>query len=285
MADELTASKAAYRFTRILNLFAEYHGTPRFPIDIVALAKDAANQFHWSDPITKVQAESIKNFEGALIPSEGRRDWLLLYNSNLKSEGRIRFTQAHELGHYLLHRHQRDSFSCTEGDLINLETDDATIEAQADSFASTLLMPLDDFRGQMNGSADFDCLGACAARYGVSLTATTLRWLKHTEHHAILVVHRDGYMNWAFSSGPALKSGAFFKTRNQTIAIPNDTLAADMGVSHERTGVEIAARKWFPHAPADFSLREMKITSNEYDAVMSLLVLPKGEKVWKPKDE
>src|SRR6516225_6148907 len=104
MADELTASKAAYRLTRILNLFAEHHGTPRFPVDVVALAKDAANQFRWADPIVKVQAESIKNFEGALIPSEGKREWLLLYNKNLRSKGRIRFTQAHELGHYLLHR-------------------------------------------------------------------------------------------------------------------------------------------------------------------------------------
>jgi hypothetical protein len=257
----------------------------RFPVDVVALAKDAANQFRWNDPITKVQAEDIKNFEVALIPSEGKREWLLLYNKKLSSQGRIRFTQAHELGHYLLHRHLRDSFNCTEGDLINLETDEATIESQADSFASTILMPLDDFRAQMIGSADFEGLGACAARYGVSLTAATLRWLKHTEHQAVLIVHRDGYMNWAFSSTPAVKNGAFFRTRSETIAVPDGTLAADTSVQHERAGTEVAARAWFPHAPTDLSLREMKITSNEYDAVMSLLVLPRDANVWKPRDE
>lgn len=286
MANDLTASKAAYRFTHILNYFAEHHGTPRFPVDVVALAKDAANQFGWDDPIAEVQAADIRNFEGALFPSEGKREWLLLYNEKMKSEGRIRFTQAHELGHYLLHRRLRDSFTCTESDVVNLETDDATIEAQADSFASTLLMPLDDFRAQMSGPPDFDTIGACAERYGVSLTAAALRWLKHTDKHAVLVVHRDGFMNWAFSSEPAARNGAFFKTRSQTIAVPDGSLAADASTPHERIGIETSARTWFPHAHADMSLREMKITSSEYDSIMTLLILPRGASVWQPwKDQ
>ena len=191
MADGLTASKAAYKFTHVLDLFAAHHGAPRFPVDVIALAKDAANQFGWSDPISEVRAEDIKRFEGALIPGEGRREWLLLYNHNIKAEGRIRFTQAHELGHYLLHRHAQESFACAEKDVVNLEPDETTIEAQADVFASTLLMPLNDFRAQMSGAADFESIGTCARRYGVSLTAAALRWLRHTDVPAVLVVHRD----------------------------------------------------------------------------------------------
>lgn len=282
MANDLTASKAAYRFTHILNYFAEHHGTPRFPVDVVALAKDAANQFGWDDPITEVSAANIRNFEGALYPSEGKREWLLLYNEKIRSQGRIRFTQAHELGHYLLHRHVRDSFTCSESDVINLETDDATIEAQADSFASTLLIPLDDFRAQMAGAADFNALGACAERYGVSLTAAALRWVKHTDKHAVLIVHRDGFMDWAFSSARAAKNGAFFRTRTQTSAVPDGALAADASIPHERAGAEISARTWFPHAPVDLSLQEMKISANEYDSIMTLLILPRGTSVWKP---
>ena len=285
MTDSLTASKAAYKFTHILNLFAEFHGTDRFPVDVVDLAKDAANQFNWKDPITKVEAADIKNFEGALFPDDSKSKWLLLYNNKLKSPGRIRFTQAHELGHYLLHRQQQDSFSCSPKDLINLDTDEKTIEAQADSFASTVLMPLDDFRVQMNGSADFDSLGACASRYGVSLTAATLRWLKDTDKQAVLVVHRDGFVDWAFSSKSAHKNGAFFRSRQQLVEIPVGSLAADESVANERTGNEIAARTWFPHASADLSLQEMKITADGYDSVMTLLVLPRGASVWQPWEE
>lgn len=285
MANVLTASKAAYRLTHILNHFAEHHGTPRFPVDVIALAKDAANQFGWDDPISEVQAADINNFEGALFPSEGKCEWLLLYNERMKSEGRIRFTQAHELGHYLLHRRLHDSFTCTESDVLNLETDEANLEAEADSFASTLLMPLDDFRNQLDGTADFDSIGACAERYGVSLTAATLRWLKHTDQHAVLVVHRDGFMRWAFSSEPAARSGAFFKTRRRAIAVPEGSMATDSSISHQRTGIETSARIWFPNAHDDMSLREMKISSADYDSIMTLLILPKGSTVWAPRTE
>lgn len=285
MNDALTPSKAAYKFTHVLDLFAQVHGTARFPVDIVALAKDAANQLGWKDPITQVEAADIQRFEGALFANEGRSKWCLLYNSAMKSSGRIRFTQAHELGHYILHRAQQSAFNCAEDDVVNRDTDEATIEAQADAFAATLLMPLNDFRNQMDGSADFHSLGACADRYGVSLTAATLRWLKDTDRQAVLIVHRDGYMRWAFSSKAAAKNGAFFRSRQQLVEIPSRSLAADESVSVDRVGEEIAATTWFPHAPPGLSLREMKITATDYDTTMSLLVLPRGASVWQPWQE
>lgn len=283
---ELTPSKAAYKFTHVLDLFAAHHGTPRFPVNVLDLAKDAANQFGWDDPIADVRAEDIDRFEGALVPDDEKRRWMLLYNHRIKSEGRIRFTQAHELGHYVLHRHLRDSFACTEKDVVNLETDERTLEAQADSFAATLLMPLNDFREQLSGPPTFDDIGACADRYGVSLSAATLRWLKHTDELAVLVVHRDGFMDWAFSSKPALKNGAFFKTRSgPPVPVPQDSIAADGSVMHERLGQEAGARIWFPHAEAELSLRELKITASEYDSVMTLLILPRGASVRQPWSE
>lgn len=285
MANVLTPSTAAYKFTHILNAFSLAHGTPRFPVDVVTLAKDAADQNQWTDPITEVQAADLRNFEGALFPADEKRRWLLLYNSKLTSPGRIRFTQAHELGHYMLHRLQKDEFSCSTDDVNNRGQDEADMEFQADAFAANLLMPLDDFRVQMDGAADLNTLGACASRYGTSLTATVLRWLKYTDKKAVLVVHRDGFMDWSFSSTPAARCGAFYKTRQQLNEIPSQSMAANETVPHERTGVEVAARTWFPHAPSDLSIQEMKITAAEYDAVMTLLVLPRGANVWQPRDD
>ncbi|TKR30269.1 ImmA/IrrE family metallo-endopeptidase [Luteimonas gilva] len=282
MIDELTPSKAAYKFTHVLDLFSQVHGTARFPIDIVALAMDAANQFGWKDPITQVEAANIQKFEGALFANDERSKWCLLYNSAMKSPGRIRFTQAHELGHYVLHRQQRNAFNCAEDDVVNREAHEATIEAQADSFAATLLMPLNDFRSQMNDAENFEGLGACAERYGVSLTAATLRWLKNTDRQAVLVVHRDGYMRWAYSSNAAARNGAFFRSRQQLVEVPSQSLAANELVLTERTGVEVSARTWFPHAPENLALREMKLTATDYDTTMTLLVLPRGMSAWPP---
>ena len=285
MTDGLTSSKAAYRLTHVLNAVAGAHGMPRFPVDVISLAKESAAIFRFPDPITAVQAADIKSFEGALYADDEKRSWLLLYNNRLKSPGRIRFTQAHELGHYLLHRSLRSSFECSESDMVDLTQDAATLEAQADDFASTVLMPLDDFRSHMGGSSDFEALGACADRYGVSLTAATLRWLKHTDASAVLVVHRDGFLLWAYPSNAAYNGGAFFKTRGNAIAIPHASIAADASIKSDRIGTEIAAEAWFPHAHRDLLIREMKICADQFDYVMTLLVLPRSSDVWKPRAE
>ena len=281
----LTPSTAAYRLTHLLNAVCAVHGMDRFPVDVSMLAKDAHNVFHWRDPISEVRAESLGSFEGALYPNEARSKWLLLYNDELRSLGRIRFTQAHELGHYLLHRTKRDQFECTDDDMIDLEQDEVGMESQADSFASTLLMPLDDFRTQMGQAACLESLGECANRYGTSLTATTLRWLSYTEHPAVLVVHRDGYMLWAVPSKPALKAGAFFRTRTKTIEIPTTSLAGNDSVERDVVGTQTDTRIWFPRAENGQNLREMKIHADHYKFTISLLVLPKGCSVWEPRQD
>lgn len=271
----------ANRLSMLLNIG---YGTERFPVNVEQLAKDYARQFGHEDAITNVIGHDLPGFEGALYgtANAGKLEWALLYNSAIEVPGRIRFTVAHELGHYILHRQGRSSFECSEEDMLRWETAEKRIEAEADVFASYLLMPIDDFKKQIGtDSVDLDGLDSCARRYGVSLTAAVLKWLEFTAQRAVLVMSRDGYILWARSSQFALKSGAFFKTRNSVVPIPSGSLAAsDKLVAPERQGIELAARTWFPQEPNDMSLREMKIVSDRYEQTMSLLVLPKAEPRW-----
>jgi len=278
-----TAPKAANHLSKILNTFSAAHGTIRFPVDVEALALESANIFGWDDPIVEVKPANIESFEGGLFLDAGRDNWLLLYNDTLASPGRIRFTQAHELGHYILHRHQKDLFQCSKSDMFDWSDDEKNIEAQADRFASYLLMPLDDFRKQVNSKINLDLLGHCADRYGVSLTAVILKWLSYTKEKAVLVMSNDGFMDWAWSSNSAHKAGAYFKTRKNVIAIPNDSLAADGSITSDRQGKNIPATTWFKYAEHDMPLREMKIYSEQYDSVLTLLYLPQSADVWPPK--
>jgi hypothetical protein len=284
-AVQWTAPKAAHRLTHILDTLAAAGSYARFPVDVKELALGCAPLFQWSDSIIQVESANIRGFEGALFPSEDRKNWLVLYNGALRSPGRVRFTQAHELGHYILHRTARECFECTEADMLNWSLDDQDMEAQADVFASYLLMPLPDYRQQVRGAVDLDVMGHCADRYGVSLTAAILKWLSYTEEKAIVVMSIDGYMKWAWSSTPAFKSGAFFRTRGRPVPIPAGTLAADAAVGMERAGVSIPASLWFPHAEPQAHLREMKLYSDHYDVVMTLLVLPRGASFWPPREE
>jgi Zn-dependent peptidase ImmA (M78 family) len=46
--------------------------------------------------------------------------WGIFYNTQIEYPGRIRFTLAHELGHYMLHLQGTglDGFECSSGDML-----------------------------------------------------------------------------------------------------------------------------------------------------------------------
>lgn len=132
-------------------------------------------------------------------------------------------------------------------------------------------MPRDDFRKQIPDRAkvDLEMIAYCADRYRVSLIAAALRWLDYTAKRAVLVVSRDGYILWARSSKAALTTGAYFRTSAGPVEIPTASLAAkqDMLLDN-RTGIDHGARVWFNEP-----VREMTIFSEQYDFVISLLLL------------
>jgi hypothetical protein len=156
---------------------------------------------------------------------------------------------------------------CGDQDVVRWDSDYGQIEHQANVFSATLLMPLDDFRRQIDpqSKADLGMLSGCAERYRVSLIAAVLRWLDYTDRRAVLVVSRDGFILWARSSKAALKTGAFFRTSVGPIAIPDRSLAArqDMTVDG-RTGIELPAGVWFNE-----DLREMTVFADQYDFALA----------------
>lgn len=279
-----TAAKEAIWLTKLLDAVHVAHDVPRYPVNVEQLALQCAEQYRWDDPIAQVSGVDIPGFVGSLFKDTDKNRWLLLYNKKIESPGRIRFTQAHELGHYILHRQLQDMFKCSAEDMLNWDPDEKDIESQADKFASNLLMPLHDYREQVSDTINLDVLGHCANRYGVSLSAAILKWLEHTEQKAVLIHSRDGYMNWSWSSQPAWKAGAFFKTKQTTVPLPYGSLALDNSIVQEKRGQPIPARVWFKHADKELPLCEMKLTSERYDVVLTLLVLPKFCDVWKPRD-
>ena len=86
-------------------------------------------------------------------------------------------------------------------------SDYGRMEAEANKFAAFVLMPPDDFRDQ---TRNFRCptlvqFQALRERYEVSLTAIVLNWLKTTKHRAMLVVSKDGFIDWSWGSDPLFR--------------------------------------------------------------------------------
>ena len=265
----------ANRISKMLNMVL---GPERFPVKVDELAQEYSRQCFADSPIDKVQGEDLDGFDGLLKANKSRSKWLILYNSAVRSEGRKRFTIAHEFGHYLLHRHQQSEFQCGEDDIETGDRNKSNIETDADLFASTLLMPLDDFRKQVDGqSVSFGLLGHCADRYGVSLTAAALRWIEIADKRAVLVASRDDHMLWAKSNESAFKSGAYFATRKRTIPVPRASLVYSDNCSGAAQSQSIQAKVWFPREPAYVELTEMSKIAGNYDYTLSLLLMPEAE--------
>lgn len=248
-------------------------GPDHFPIKVPILAKDYSAQKYADDPITLVQGGNLNDFDGALYRAPAhKKGWGIIYNSAISSPGRINFTQAHEFGHYLIHRHEYpEGMRCGDQDVVRWDSEYRQVEHQANVFAANLLMPLDDFRRQIDAKTkvDFNMLSHAASRYDVSLIAAILRWLQYTTRRAVLVVSKDGFILWSRASDAAWKSGAFFRTSQGPIEVPATSLVARRdGLVDGKAGINMAPGTWLRE-----EVREMTVFADQYEFVITLLSL------------
>lgn len=272
--EKLSPLKESNRITRLLDM--AWSGTDRFPVNVKSVALDLTHSFN-SDPITLVKGNAFNGIDGVLARHPNQKEWAILYNDSITHPGRVNFTLAHELGHYMLHRRDLDSdrFECGEQDMRNERQNQNSIEKEANAFAANLLMPLNDFRQQVEGqSFSFDLMSHCADRYGSSLTATALRWIEMSPKRAVLVASCDGFMKWASSTKSAYKSGAFFATRSNILALPPSALAVREETPAYGSRQTVPAYHWFPTAHPDVEVIETIVATEQYDYTLTLLQLP-----------
>jgi len=264
----------AIHLSKLVKLFHQIHGLDRFPIRVADVAQEFSRNAFPEGPITLIRGEKLSHkFEGALIPHpDDNGEWGIFYNSSIKSAGRKNFTLGHELGHYLLHRQlSRDPIYCAKSDMWAWDSAYGKMESEANEFASYLLMPLDDFREQTHGlgRACIDDFELIRTRYEVSLTAAILKWLALTQKRAMIVVSRDGFIDWSRSSTPLLRSGVYFKAKQEVIPLPSASLTATKS-SDGPTGKMVPAGVWATNE----DVFESVIFSEYHDMAISLLIYP-----------
>lgn len=276
------ALKEAFRITRMLDTVLGEDRFDKSPVQIEELALQYSAKTAPESPLHEVTEKNIPGCMGALVYGDSRpRHWGILYHHD-QTPGRRTYTIAHEFGHYVLHRELIDRDESFDGGVYCIEDsilrrNGSGIEQEADEFAANLLMPLNDFRKQIpaNSAPNFSDLGKIAGRYGVSLTAATLRWLEYTETRALLVVSNEGFAHWAKTSTPALKSGRFIRTRKTMFELPQGATAVTKNYCEETAGgIQQRSGVWFPEP-----VLEMCIRSERYDQEMTLLHLERSAPV------
>lgn len=224
------------------------------------------------DPVEKIHGHDVAGIEGMLVKSRRKNTWYMLYDETIESQGRINFTLAHEFGHYLLHRHLVDEFRCSSGDLLGYDgAESRRREAEANKFASCLLMPADDFRLQIQSvPTSIDLIAHCADRYGTSFTATALKWLELTDEAAMLVVARDGYICWSYSSQKASKQRTYLAPGTQVPQQSLDRFNTESISNLRNTDRILPPGVWHPTLEAIESI----LLSDKYDLAIFLIRFP-----------
>lgn len=264
----------ANKISIVLQEFQKLTGNSLYPVRVQDIATDLSKQFFPSAPITKITGEEFsEGFEGVLkrVPNT-KDDWGIIYNTAIRSPGRINFTLAHELGHYLLHRMALEGgiIQCSRKDMLSWDSEHAQREVEANEFASYLLMPRNLFEEFIRGqNITLHLLQQVADHFNVSLTAATLKWLQFTPKRAMLVVGKDGFVYWAKASNPLFKSGVYLRTKNNVIELPSQSLAIKKdSLTDNESGVMHKAGVW----PFNEDVREMTVNADTYDMTITLLL-------------
>jgi len=179
---------------------------------------------------------------------------------NLNS-GNVRFSFAHELGHYFINEHRFALMN--EGILPKVASDpmltDDIFEKEAEYFASCLLLPKDNFHQDIvETEFRFDLIIHLSSKYRVSLTAVLLRYLVLGEIPIAVICSRDTRYLWHRTS----KGFPFYRLNLEAeTQIPHGSRAGDYfyeGKREFKISKLMPASLWFLSASKDELIRTFK---------------------------
>ena len=180
--------------------------------DLSAIAgfytSEYCSQSYITDPVAIAESQHLgfslndygNDFDGLLENINGKfHIYLNNKNGNHLHHPRLRFSFAHELGHYLINEHYRALSDLSIKPIPSFQTFDMVYkhEVEADYFASCLLMPeeriLKDIEKQ---KFSFTVIDEIARKYNVSHTAALLRFIGIGNHPLMIVCTRASKIRW-----------------------------------------------------------------------------------------
>lgn len=170
-----------------------------FPVPLEALATASG--------IERIEDMATEGFEGMLMTNPEKSRGVILVKGN-GNHHRRRFTIGHELGHYLLPWHRQTAYSCTAENIKDAEGSSNTfrnqeMEAEANAFASELLMPEDEFKKRLRklGEPDLTQVLALSTIFDTSVEATARRFMNLSDYPVALVFSRHNTIRY-WTKGP-----------------------------------------------------------------------------------
>lgn len=221
--------------------------------------------------------------EGELENSEARlvvhgKKGIITVKPNLSYATRMRFSIAHELGHFELHRGLSSLMSCDQNAINDWggKRGSRDLETEANEFASELLLPeqlVSNFIGSEKPSLAL--MEKIAAYFGTSLFATLRRFMDLTPEACAAIFHRDGFVAYMWQSKNFQSHGYRIKGQVQRYTYAHDVFE---GKSVPKEMSEVEAINWLkiPHWHREEMLKEEATYFPKLRLGLSLLWMEEG---------
>lgn len=233
-----------------------------FPLDLIAFGRGAT-----------VIEKSLGSSEGRIV--FGKTKAIITINSDISHQSKKRFVLAHEIGHLEMHRnHMPVHYDC-----------DATLEyfksghqeAEANEFASELLMPEHLFKKECNGKKfSPELIRFLAERFQTSLTSVAYKYFELGNHPICLFYsHNNKVQYWKRP-----ENYPHFIIDRTKLSPPNDSVAAEYFDKQkiypkEHSKQQIWKSTWFElktwENDNDFKFFEYCIITPAYNTVLSIV--------------
>ncbi len=153
----------------------------------------------------------------------------IFHASHIANEGFIRFTIAHELGHFFLPGHPELLFP--NGDGIHQSRSGfishVKEERQADQFAASLLMPRALVKKAIDrAGTGFTAIESLAELCKTSITSTAIRYVNHTDDALAVIVSSGDRVEYCFLSDRLRDAGRFRWLKKGDLIAPRSATAS-----------------------------------------------------------
>ncbi len=201
----------------------------------------------------------------------------IMYATHIKNEGFIRFTVAHELGHYFLPGHVDTLFinrklHYSQSNFVSADP----FELEADHFAASLLMPSRLFlRETRRAGEGFGAINSLAETFKTSITATGIRFATYAEDPVAIIISKNDRIHYCFMS-EAIKELKGIGWIKKGDLIPKSSKTYDFNsdinnITSSRVAESITTLDdWFEGAPA-VEMNEDVVGLGSYGKTLTVL--------------
>ena len=147
----------------------------------------------------KIVEVDLRSFEGALLRSSHDLSGRILVRRGIRESGRRRFTIAHEIGHYILHRDQQ--IPCSPRVIEGWKEGQPKPEREADIFASELLLPTNETVQYVNKRwPSMEVIADVADHFGASLMAAGRKFCDVASQDCAVIWSSQRQIRWFHGS-------------------------------------------------------------------------------------